>query len=450
MGVIKIKKGLNLPINGEPLTVIDENKKVKTVAILGNDYIGLKPTLVVAVGEKVKLGQLLFTDKKMEGVKYTSPASGTIIEINRGEKRAFLSLVIELEGDDEVTFKNYSESEIPSLKKEVIKEQLINSGLWTSLRERPMSKVANPATEPNSIFVTAIDSNPLAPDVSKILEGKEAQFKNGLRILSKLIDGKLFLCKEEGSKIPSTQLSNLVEQEFSGIHPKGLPGTHIHFLDPTTTRAKKVWYINAQDVAAIGILFSTGKINVERIITLAGPAVKNPRYIKTRIGASLKDICDGELVEGENRIISGSVLSGRNASVEENYLGKYHQQISVLEEHSKRDFLGWVMPSSKLFSVKKVMLSSLTPNKKFNFTTALNGGERAIVPSGSYEKVMPLDILPTFLLRALAVNDIEESEKLGCYELDEEDLALCTFVCPSKIDHGINLRRNLTLIDKEG
>ncbi len=449
MGVIKIKKGLDLPIKGEPSATLDESKSIKKVALLGNDYIGLKPTLIVSIGERVKLGQLLFTDKKNPGVKFTSPASGVVTEINRGEKRSFLSIVIDVEGSEEESFNHYSETEIASLPKEKIKEQLLNSGLWTSLRERPMSKIANPEIEPHSIFITAIDSNPLSLDIAKIIEGKEQHFKNGLRLLTKLTEGNIYLCKDENSKIPSVQASNIIEQEFSGVHPKGLVGTHIHFLDPVH-RSKMVWYIGAQEVIAIGILFSTGKISFERTISLSGPSVKNPRYLKVRVGASLSDICKDELSEKENRIISGSVLSGRKSTSAENYLGRYHQQVSVIKEHSEREFLGWVKPSSKLFSIKKVLLSSLTPSKKFDFSSALNGGERAIVPCGSYEKVMPLDILPTFLLRALAVNDLEEIEKLGGLELDEEDLALCTYVCPSKINHGINLRRNLTLIDKEG
>ncbi|MCW8850805.1 MAG: Na(+)-translocating NADH-quinone reductase subunit A [Melioribacteraceae bacterium] len=449
MGVIRIKKGLDLPIIGEPKLLVDDSKKVTKVALLGNDYIGLKPTLLVTVGEKVKLGQALFTDKKMPSLKFTSPGSGTVVEINRGEKRVFLSMVIDLDGSDEVKFNSYSESEIPSLKLEAVKTQLLESGLWTALRERPFSKVANPEITPKAIFITALDSNPLAPSIEKILEGREAGFKNGIRVLSKLTEGNIFLCKEEGAKIPEPQVHNLNVQEFSGVHPKGLAGTHIHFLSPVS-RNNKVWYINAQDVAAIGELFTTGKLNVNRIISLGGPVLKNPRYLKTRVGASLTELTNDELSAGECRIISGSVLHGRKATETENYLGRYHQQISVIEEHSERDFLGWVIPSSKLFSLKKVLLSSLTPNKKFSFNSALNGGKRAIVPSGSYEQVMPLDVLPTFLLRSLAVDDVEEAEKLGCLELDDEDLALCTFVCPSKIDHGVNLRRNLNLIDKEG
>ena len=449
MGAINIKKGLDLPINGSPKKIIEEAKPVTKVALLGNDYFGMKPTMEVSIGDRVKLGQLLFTDKKLPKIKFTSPASGKVIEINRGEKRAFLSIVVEIEGKDEIEFNSYSDSELSSLSGETIKEQLVESGQWTAIRERPFNKVANPDVKPNSIFVTAVDSNPLAPSIEKIIEGSESEFKNGLRILSKLTDGQLFLCKDANEKIPDTQIHNLSVQEFSGIHPKGLPGTHIHFLDPVS-RGKKVWYISAQDVIAIAHLFTKGKLKIDRIASIAGPSVNNPRYVRTRIGASLQEICENELKEGENRIISGSVLFGRKATKEEGYLGRYDQQISVLSEHNTRDFLGWISPDPKLFSVKNVLLSSLTPKKKFDFNSALNGGKRAIVPSGSYEQVMPLDILPTYLLRALAIDDIEEAEKLGCLELAEEDLALCTFVCPSKVDHGINLKRNLMLIDREG
>ncbi len=448
MSVIKIKKGLDLPIAGEPTKNID-SKKNKRIAILGNDYIGLKPTMLVSVGDSVKLGQLLFTDKKMEGVKFTSPGSGKVIEINRGAKRVFLSLVIELDGNDEVIFNQYNKNELVSIDGNAVKEQLIESGLWTSLRERPFSKVANPKTKPHSIFITAMDSNPLAPSTDILLKGNEEDFKSGLLVLSKLTEGNLFLCKDSGEQIPTESIPSLKVQEFSGVHPKGLPGTHIHFLDPVS-RNKQVWYVGLQDVIAIGKLFTTGKISVDRIIALGGPSVNKPRHIKTRIGASLEEICNGELQGDNNRVISGSVLSGRKAEKPEDFLGRYHQQVTVIPESDKREFLGWVVPKTDLFSVKKVLLSALTPNKKFNFNTSLNGGIRAIVPVGSYEKVMPLDILPTFLLRSLAVDDIEEIEALGGLELDEEDLALCTFVCPSKIDHGVNLRRNLTLIDKEG
>jgi len=238
-------------------------------------------------------------------------------------------------------------------------------------------------------------------------------------------------------------------EEFKGPHPAGLPGTHIHFLDPVN-RNKVVWHVQAQDVVAIGKLFVTGKLCCDRIVSLAGPQVKNPRLLRTRIGASIEELADGELQDGENRVISGSVLSGRVAGGSLGFLGRYHQQITVLEEGNQREFLGWLTPGFNKFSLKKILFSALMPGKKFAFDTALNGGKRSVFPIGSYEKVMPMDIIPTYLLRSMMVDDVEEAEKLGCLELVEEDLALCTFVSPAKQDYGIVLRRNLTIIEKEG
>ena len=449
MGLTKIRKGLTLPITGEPEQVVSESNIPHKVAVLGDDYVGMKPTMEVQVGDRVKVGQVLFTDKKMPLIKYTSPGAGKVIEINRGEKRHFLSVVVELDGNEEVAFQAHSESKLDSITRKEVVDQLLDSGLWTSLRARPFSRVANPEIQPHAIFITAMDTNPLAPDVAKIIEGNKQSFIAGLKILSKLNEGKLYLCKSLGANIPVDGVDRLTVEEFDGPHPAGNVGTHIHFLDPVS-RTKTIWHTNAQDVISVGILFSTGKLNTERIVSLAGPGVKNPRLIRTRLGGSVSDIIEGELKEGDNRVISGSVFSGHTAEGPTAYLGRYHQQITVLAEGRERKFFGWLSLGSNLFSVKRILISSLTPKKKFNFTTDLQGGKRAIVPSGSYEKVMPLDILPTYLLRALAVSDVEESEALGCLELDEEDLSLCTFVCPSKIDHGINLRRTLTIIEKEG
>ncbi len=447
--MIKIKKGLNLPIKGEPQQVISEGNPPQQVALLGEDYVGMKPTMEVKVGDNVKLGQLLFTDKKTPGVRYTSPGAGKVVAINRGEKRAFLSLVIQLSGSAEVTFKSYSDGKLPGLKRDQVQQFLIESGLWTALRSRPFSKVAIPESTPHSIFVTAMDTNPLAPLVEKVLEGKERHFKNGLTVLSRLTDGTVYLCKAAGANIPTADIASLQVEEFSGPHPAGLAGTHIHFLDPVH-RGKTVWYVNAQDVAAIGELFTTGRINVDRVVSLAGPSVRKPRLIRTRLGANLDDVCAGELTEGDNRIVSGSVLSGHKAKDERAFLGRYHQQVCALPEGTQRSFLGWLSPGKNLFSMKNIVASRLIPGKKLPLNTSTNGGVRAIVPSGSLEQVMPLDIMPLFLTRALAMDNVEDAEKLGALELDEEDLALCTFVCPSKQDYGPMLRRNLTIIEKEG
>ena len=449
MALKKIKNGLNLPITGEPVQEISNGNTVTKVALLGEDYVGLKPTMAVKVGDTVKLGQLLFTDKKMPAIRYTAPGSGKVVEINRGEKRVFKSIVIELNGGDEIAFTSYKAKQLKSLSKEKVTELLIESGLWTSIRRRPFNKVADPQITPNSIFVTAIDTNPLAPSIEKILESKENEFTTGLRIISKLTEGKVYLCKNPDTNIPTIDISNISIEEFSGPHPAGNVGTHIHFLDPVD-RNKVVWFISVQDVLTVASLFTTGKISTERIISLAGPEVKNPRLIKTRIGASLIELTTGEISEKENRIISGSVLLGRENSDLEGYLGRFHQSVAVITEERERKFLGWLDIGINKFSVTRSFISSLFLNKKYDFTSTSNGQERAIIPNESYEKVMPLDIIPTFLLRSIAVDDVEEAEKLGCLELAEEDLALCTFVCPSKIDHGVNLRRNLTLIEKEG
>jgi Na+-transporting NADH:ubiquinone oxidoreductase subunit A len=452
MGLTKIKKGLNVPIAGEPEQVITEGKVSKKVALIGYDYVGMKPTMAAAVGDRVKLGQLLFTDKKMAGVKFTAPGAGTITAINRGPKRVFESIVIELaDKEDEITFDSYKENQLADLDAEKVKNNLIESGLWLSLRARPFGRTAKPADSPHSIFVTAMDTNPLAPSVEKILAGNEKDFQNGLKVISRLTPGKLFLCKSPGANIPTVDLPSLSAAEFSGPHPAGNVGTHIHFLDPVH-RGKTVWHINAQDVVAVGKLFTSGRISVERVVSLAGPAVKQPRLIKTRLGASLEDLVAEELKEnGMNiRMISGSVLSGRTAAGPVSFLGRYNQQISALEEEQKRRFLGWLSPGWNLFSIKPILISSLFRRKKFAFSTDMNGGKRSLYPIDAYEKVMPLDFEITYLLRSLMVKDVEEAENLGCLELCEEDLALCSFVSPAKIEYGPVIRENLTIIEKEG
>jgi len=447
--LIKIKKGLNLPIVGKPEQVISPAQSVSQVVLLGPDYVGLRPQFSVAVGEHVKLGQTLFTDKTYPQIRFTAPGAGEIIAINRGAKRAFLSLIINLDGDEAIQFKSFSEKQISSLTREEIVSQLLDSGLWPLFKTRPFGKLANPESQPHSIFVTAMDTNPLAPDVAIILRDQQANFQRGLALIAKLTAGKVFVCQAPSAAISVPEIENIEIVEFAGPHPAGLAGTHIHFLDPVSLH-KTVWSIDAQDVAAIGKLFTTGRLPTERIVALAGSAVKKPRLIATRVGANLSELTNGELAEGHNRIISGSVLSGHTAAGELNFLGRFHQIVSVIPEGGRRKLFGWLSPGRRLFSVKNITLSAFLPNRKLVLDTDTHGSERAIVPIGSYEKVMPLDILPTYLLRALAVDDLEEAEKLGCLELVEEDLALCTFVCPSKIDHGQNLRRVLNLIEKEG
>lgn len=443
----KITKGLDLPISGAPNQVIETAAVAKTVAVIGPDFHGMKPTMLVKEGDKVKKGQIIFTDKKTEGVNYTAPASGTVIEINRGERRVFQSLVIRVEGDESETFTSYSGSELKSLERIKVVDNLVNSGLWTSFRTRPFSKVPEIASVPNSIFVTAIDTNPLAASPEVVLADQAEAFADGLTVLTRLTEGKVFLCKASGAKIPTT--SDVTVEEFSGVHPAGLAGTHIHFLDPVNDK-KTVWSINYQDVVAIGKLFVTGELSVERVISVAGPQVKKPRLVRTQVGVSLNDLLAGELSEGDNRVISGSVLSGRKAFGPFAYLGRYHNQVSVLLEGRERQMMHYLRAGVEKHSIMNVFLSKLTGKKSFDMTTTTNGSDRTMLPLGNFERVMPLDILPTQLLRALVVNDTEQAQKLGALELDDEDLALCTYSCSGKFEYGPILRDCLTLIEKEG
>jgi len=446
---IKITKGLNLPISGAPRQEVSDGPPVDTVAVLGPDYVGMKPTMMVQVGDRVKEGQVLFSDKKTPGVLYTSPGCGEVVAVHRGAKRALQSVVIRITGDDAETFARYSESQLAQLDSDQVKDNLVRSGLWTALRTRPFSKVPRPESAPRSIFVTAMDTNPLSARAELVVGEAPEDFVLGLKVLSRLTTGKVFVCRAPGAAIPGGDLPFVEMAEFEGPHPAGLPGTHIHFLDPVG-REKTVWHLSYQDVMAIGALFVTGRLDHRRVISFAGPAVKSPRLIRTRLGASTDQLVEGGLTEGDNRVISGSVLSGHTAEGPLAFLGRYHLQVSALGEGRQRKLFGWVMPGLDKFSIKNVFASALFPGKSFPFSTSTQGGKRAIVPIGAYERVMPLDILPTFLLRALEADDVEQAEALGCLELDEDDLALCTFVCPGKGDYGFLLRRNLTIIEKEG
>jgi Na+-transporting NADH:ubiquinone oxidoreductase subunit A len=471
--LIKTKKGLNLPITGEPEQAIyNDAGVVNSVALLGPDYVGLKPTMKVAEGDRVKLGDVLFSDKQFPEVVYTAPGAGVVKAINRGPKRVLQSVVIELDGDESVEFAAYPAADLPGLTAEQVKENLLASGLWTLLRTRPFSKVPDPASSPRSLFVTAIDTSPLAARPEVVIADRAEDFKNGLTVVAKLTEGKVFLCKAPGVTIPGADVPKVQVAEFDGPHPAGLVGTHIHHLDPVGP-GKTVWHLDYQAVIAIGALFTTGRLNVERVVSWAGTLVVRPRLARTRVGACLSDLVREETLAGvrqlreeliggtgsdngtgdkEPRVISGSVLHGRKAEDWADYLGRYHNQITLIEEGREREFMGWIIPSREKFSFLNVLLSSLPKerSRKFPMTTTKFGSPRAIVPVGVYEEVVPMDILPTQLLRYLVVGDTDMAQALGALELDEEDLALCTFVDPGKHDFGPVLRNSLTQIEKEG
>jgi len=452
MGVHNIRKGLDLPITGSPQQEIHDSVSVGRVALMAADYPYMKPKMLVREGDSVKIGQPLFDDRKAGAVRFTSPAAGTVVAVNRGARRALISVVIEVNesgtADDHQPLEHYDPD--AALDGKRVRDLLFESGLWTALRARPHDRVPSADEECSSIFVTAIDTRPLAADPVVALQGREDDFVAGLAALEHLTDGPIRLCKQAGAAIVHGESTKVEVSEFQGKHPAGLVGTHIHALDPVS-RTKTVWHIDAQDVAAVGHLFRTGTVDVSRVISLAGPMVKTPRLIRTRLGACTGMLTEGELHEGEVRVVAGSVLCGRAASGDEyGYIGRYHNQISALSENREREFLGWLKPGGDIFSTTRAFLSGFLPGREFDFSTTTNGSHRAMVPIGMFEKVMPLDVMATFLLRALVVDDVVRAEELGALELVEEDLSLCSFVSPGKEDFGVALRRNLTDIWKEG
>jgi Na+-transporting NADH:ubiquinone oxidoreductase subunit A len=437
---IKINKGLDVPISGKPELTLSDANPVSTVGLVGWDTPGLKPKMAVAAGDRVKLGQTLFIDKRNPEVCYTAPGSGVVSAINRGERRVLNSVVIELDGDETETW---------STDDKDIRKTLCESGLWTTLRTRPFGKIPQPDTTPNSIFVTAINTNPLSGDPALVIGEDTEAFLAGLRIVSQLTEGKTYVCTRAGADIPCPDGDQFVHAEFSGPHPAGLVGTHIHFLDPVSIK-KTVWHIGYQDTMAIGRLFTTGRLPTERVIALGGPMVKNPRLLRTQRGAATANILDGEMQSGNARVISGSVLSGHRASGMLGWLGAYHNQISVIGEGSPREFLSWLRPGHKKYSVLRAYASTWLHKGDYDLTSSQNGSPRAMVSIGSFERIMPLDILPTVLLKALLVRDTDSAQQLGALELDEEDLALCSFVCNGKYNYGPHLRKALDEIEANG
>ncbi len=432
-------------------------RPVQRVAYVGLDVRGPKrlPTLEVEEGDRVRLGQPLTRRKAYRQVVGTAPGSGVVETVHRGPRRVLETIVIRLDAPehdpdstDQETFNAYGAEDLASLSRDQVVENLTASGAWLALRTRPFSMIADPGRSPAALFVTAMDSQPLAPDPVPLIQAAADAFADGLQVLAKLTDGPLYVCTRPDADLTLPPAANLRRAEFAGPHPAGMPGTHIHFLRPASL-THEVWHIGWQDVIAVGRLFRTGRIDPTRIIALAGPMVANPRVLRTRAGASTNDLIQGELKgTHEARVISGSALTGRQAVGSSAYLGRFHNQITVLPEDRERALFGWVMPGRGRYSALNLFWSR-RGDAPLRLGTSLHGSPRAMVPVGAYERVMPLDLLPTQLLRALLVDDVETAEALGALELDEEDLALLSFVDCGKHDYGPALRRNLEQIRRE-
>ncbi|MCY4075189.1 MAG: Na(+)-translocating NADH-quinone reductase subunit A [Acidobacteria bacterium] len=454
----KVTRGVRLPLAGEPVQAVEDAAPPHRVGVLAADAVGLRPTLHVSPGDTVVRGQVLFHDKRTPDVRYTAPVAGTVAGVHRGDRRALRSVVIEAsraerEGRDPETarFPAFSGRHPSGMPADDVRALLLESGLWTALRARPYGRVADPAVRPHSIFVTAIDTNPLAPSIDAVVGDRVPALGRGLAALERLTDGPIHFCTGPDTRLEPAAGERVRHEVFAGPHPAGTVGLHIHTLDPVDRR-KVVWHIGVQDVIAAGRLFEAGQLDPGRVVSLGGPPVARPRLLRTRLGASTDALVAGELAgEQEVRVISGSVFGGRAASGEvHGYLGRYHQQVSVLTEDREREFLGWLRPGFDRFSAVRTFASAWLPRRRLALTTSTHGSPRAIVPIGSYERVMPLDLMVTPMMRALAMRDVERAEELGCLELEEEDVALCTFVDAGKTEFGPHLRSVLDELEKEG
>jgi Na+-transporting NADH:ubiquinone oxidoreductase subunit A len=457
MGLHQSRKGLDLPISGAPDQTSTEGAPVPRVAIIADDFPGMKPRFIVKEGENVLRGQPIFEDRKLPGVFHTAPGAGVISAIHRGQRRALQSVVIELsEGElsgapEHQTFAAFEPARPRELTAERVRALLLESGAWTHLRTRPFGHTPAADAKPAAIFVNGLDTNPLAARPEVAAAGKEKELDAGLWALTKLCDGPTFFCVAPNSILKDGVTAPVQVEEFSGPHPAGTVGFHIHTLLPAH-RGRVVFSTTYPEVIAIGHLILTGKISVDRVVALGGPAVKNPRLLATRTGADIAALTEGQLnTRDPVRAISGSVLSGVAASATPfAFLGRRSTQISVLREAGERRLLGWLAFGFSQFSILPTFASKFSGKKSFDFTTDTNGSARAMVPIGMYEKVNAWDILPTHLLRALLVGDVEMAEKLGALELDEEDVALFSFVCPGKTNFGLVLRSNLERMFAEG
>ncbi|MBE3637870.1 Na(+)-translocating NADH-quinone reductase subunit A [Mangrovicoccus algicola] len=444
-----LKKGLDLPIEGAPAPAIEAAASPVSVALLGGDYVGLKPRMFVQEGDTVRRGTALFCHKDSPEVVFTAPATGRIRAINRGARRVLQSVVIDIDDADD-TGMDFHAADPATQSAEQIAAKLLDSGLWTAFRTRPYSKVPAGTDRPAAIYVTAMESDPLAPDAKLVLDGAAEAFDKGLMAVSKLSAGKTYLCQRQGETLSGGTVPGVEIHTFEGPHPAGLPGTHMHFIEPPHS-GKTVWHIGYQDVLAIGRLFETGFVDPVRVITVAGPRAAHPRHVRTMMGADMATLTARQISgDAPVRVISGSVLSGFAADGPFGFLGRYHRQVTLITEDAAQEVLGWISPQPGKFSVQPVLASSFLGSKLYALTSNLNGGRRAMVPTGVFETLMPQDYLPTQLLRALLVGDTDTAQALGALELDEEDLALCTFACPAKYEYGMALRTSLARIEKEG
>ncbi|MGB4205363.1 MAG: Na(+)-translocating NADH-quinone reductase subunit A [Bacteroidales bacterium] len=443
--IVKIKKGLDIPLAGHAEKVLKDLDSTN-YAVKPTDFIGVVPKLLVKEGDEVKAGTHLFFNKYQERILFTSPVSGKVTEIRRGEKR--LLEEIRIESDNKNSYVDFGAANPEKISREEIIEKLINSGIWPLIRQRPYAIIANPDNTPKAVHISAFDTAPLAPDYDFIVNGQGDYFQTGIDVLSKLSNGNVNLNISDKTKAKEfLNARNVILNSFSGPHPAGNVGVQIHHIDPIN-KGDIVWVTDVQSVITIGRLFREGKYDSSVIVALAGSEVLKPQYFKTRRGASISKMVDKNVKEGDLRYISGNVLTGTQIRAD-NYLGIYDSMVTVIPEGNYHEFLGWALPGFGKYSTSRTFFSWLTPNKKYALNTNLNGGHRAFVMTGEFEKVLPMDIYPLQLIKAILFEDIDLMENLGIYEVEPEDFALCEFVDTSKTEIQSIIRKGLELMRKE-
>ena len=451
----KLKKGYTIKLAGAPEKILIDAEKPLLFASQPFDFLGLKPRLEVEVGSEVKIGSPLYNNKERPEIKFVSPASGKVIQINRGERRKIAEVVIESDGTDSaIDFGGETLENLENLGPDRIKKKLLDAGMWPLIRQRPFSKIANPQVTPRDIFITGMDTAPLVADPEFILQGEEENFNAGLKIIKQLTAGKIYLSLNGALK---THLPFLVNpdgvevHEFYGKHPVGNLSVHIHHIAPINA-GDNVWYLNAVDVPLIGKLFRSGKYPRERIVAVSGSSVKPEarKYYRTWVGTNVQTMVNEGTLEDEHvRIITGSVLRGRKIP-ENGFLGFYNRTLTIIPEGKEREFFGWLTPGIDQESFSRTFLSRFFPRKEYIKDTRIHGGKRAFIQTGDYEKMLPMDIYPAYLVKSIMAGEIEDMLSLGLLEVDDEDFALCTYICPSKIDFGIHIRQGLDILEREG
>ena len=443
---IKLRKGLDIRMKGEAGNILIPEERPGRYGVKPADYPGLVPKMSVRPGDKVRAGSPLCYDKGRPAIVFTSPVSGVVLEVVRGEKRRILEVVVEAEGD---SYEDFGKANPEQLERDAVKEKILASGMWPALRQRPYNIVANPEDMPKAVFISGFDSAPLAADYDFIVEQLSSKdYATGLKVLKKLTDGKLHLGLRPDTSSALLKGSEGVEiHYFSGPHPAGNVGVQVHHIDPVN-KGESVWCVNLQDVFSLGRLFNEGQYRPEKIVAVAGAEVKEPRYHRTRTGAEISTIIKGNIANDNVRYISGNVLTG-TAIKPVGFLGFYDSSITVITEGNYYEFFGWIMPGLKKFSFSRTFLTWLMPGKKYSLDTNMHGGERAFVMTGQYEKVFPMNIYPLHLIKAILAEDIDKMEQLGIYEVAAEDFALCEFICPSKAEVQSIIRKGLDLMIRE-